>query len=167
MWVGGWVVVGRGVKGGGSWFGWPSTKADAGVTSLLTCTPARAGKPASVSWPAGSTCERLTPTPLHARHPAGAAVAAGREDFENVMGGFGVGVGSIVEQLADLRLGELLDTPPPGFDEAVAIAKVCVRGGVGVGGGGSPAGCAQQQGVQTEGAAKTAGLDVRALLGRW
>lgn len=38
------------------------------------------------------------------------------------MGGFGLG--SIVEQLADLKLGELLDSPPPGFDEAVAIAKV-------------------------------------------
>lgn len=27
-------------------------------------------------------------------------------------------------QLADLKLGELLDTPPPGLDEAVAISKV-------------------------------------------
>ena len=32
----------------------------------------------------------------------------------------------IAEQLADLKLGELLDTPPPGLDEAVAIAKVCL-----------------------------------------
>jgi len=31
----------------------------------------------------------------------------------------------IADQLADLKLGELLDTPPPGLDEAVAIAKVC------------------------------------------
>ena len=38
------------------------------------------------------------------------------------MGGFGLG--SVVEQLADLKLGELLDSPPPGFDEAVAISKV-------------------------------------------
>jgi hypothetical protein len=30
----------------------------------------------------------------------------------------------IVEQLKDLQLGELLDTPPPGVDEAVAISKV-------------------------------------------
>lgn len=37
------------------------------------------------------------------------------------MGGFGLG--SVVEQLADLKLGELLDSPPPGFDEAVAISK--------------------------------------------
>ncbi len=36
----------------------------------------------------------------------------------------GMGLGMITEQLADLKLGELLDTPPPGLDEAVAIAKV-------------------------------------------
>ena len=35
----------------------------------------------------------------------------------------GLGLGMIVDQLADLKLGELLDTPPPGLDEAVAIAK--------------------------------------------
>ena len=47
---------------------------------------------------------------------------AGKEDFKQVAGGFGIG--GIIEQLADIKLGELLDTPPPGFDEAVAIAKV-------------------------------------------
>lgn len=47
---------------------------------------------------------------------------SGKKDFSDVAGGFGLG--GIVEQLADLKLGELLDTPPPGFDEAVAIAKV-------------------------------------------
>lgn len=36
----------------------------------------------------------------------------------------GVGLGMVAEQLADLKLGELLDTPPPGLDEAAAIAKV-------------------------------------------
>ncbi|GFH27320.1 uncharacterized protein HaLaN_25623, partial [Haematococcus lacustris] len=36
----------------------------------------------------------------------------------------GMGMGMIADQLADLKLGELLDTPPPGLDEAVAIAKV-------------------------------------------
>ena len=36
----------------------------------------------------------------------------------------GMGLGMLTEQLADLKLGELLDTPPPGLDEAVAIAKV-------------------------------------------
>ena len=35
-----------------------------------------------------------------------------------------VGLGAFADQLADLKLGELLDTPPPGVDEAVAIAKV-------------------------------------------
>ena len=35
-----------------------------------------------------------------------------------------VGLGNVVDQIADLRLGELLDSPPPGFDEAVAISKV-------------------------------------------
>ena len=47
---------------------------------------------------------------------------AGRQDVADAVGGFGLG--GIIEQLADLKLGELLDTPPPGFDEAVAIAKV-------------------------------------------
>lgn len=53
-------------------------------------------------------------------------------DFNAVVGLFqgtkdfmsGMGLGMIAEQLADLKLGELLDTPPPGLDEAVAIAKV-------------------------------------------
>jgi hypothetical protein len=35
-----------------------------------------------------------------------------------------MGLGMVADQLADLKLGELLDTPPPGLDEAVAIAKV-------------------------------------------
>ncbi|KAL4528152.1 hypothetical protein Ndes2437B_g00259 [Nannochloris sp. 'desiccata'] len=46
----------------------------------------------------------------------------GKSDFKDVAGGFGLQ--GIIEQLADIKLGELLDTPPPGFDEAVAIAKV-------------------------------------------
>jgi len=36
----------------------------------------------------------------------------------------GIGMGMVANQLADLKLGELLDTPPPGLDEAVATAKV-------------------------------------------
>ncbi|KAG1670431.1 hypothetical protein FOA52_010167 [Chlamydomonas sp. UWO 241] len=36
----------------------------------------------------------------------------------------GMGLGMIADQLAELKLGELLETPPPGLDEAVAIAKV-------------------------------------------
>jgi hypothetical protein len=43
----------------------------------------------------------------------------GTKDFMSSMG-----LGMVVNQLADLKLGELLDTPPPGLDEAVAIAKV-------------------------------------------
>ena len=45
--------------------------------------------------------------------------AQGTKDFITNMG-----LGMIADQLADLKLGELLDTPPPGLDEAVAIAKV-------------------------------------------
>lgn len=45
--------------------------------------------------------------------------AQGTKDFIANMG-----LGMIADQLADLKLGELLDTPPPGLDEAVAIAKV-------------------------------------------
>jgi len=38
-----------------------------------------------------------------------------------------LGMGQVAEQLKDLQLGDLLDTPPPGVDEAVAISKVSVR----------------------------------------
>ncbi|XP_074358214.1 ATPase GET3B-like isoform X2 [Apium graveolens] len=57
-----------------------------------------------------------------------------KEEFRNASkknGGTGVkdfmdgmGLGMIVEQLGELKLGELLDTPPPGLDEAIAISKV-------------------------------------------
>ncbi|XP_031254224.1 ATPase ARSA1-like [Pistacia vera] len=57
-----------------------------------------------------------------------------REEFRSVTqkdGGTGVkdfmdgmGLGMLVEQLGELKLGELLDTPPPGLDEAIAISKV-------------------------------------------
>ena len=40
-----------------------------------------------------------------------------------------VGLGAFAEQIADLRLGELLDTLPPGVDEAAAIAKAREGGG--------------------------------------
>lgn len=40
----------------------------------------------------------------------------------------GLGLGMISSQLRDLNLGELLDTPPPGVDEAVAVSKVGVVG---------------------------------------
>lgn len=35
-----------------------------------------------------------------------------------------VGMGGMMKALQDLKLDELLDTPPPGLDEAVAISKV-------------------------------------------
>jgi hypothetical protein len=35
-----------------------------------------------------------------------------------------LGLGILSQQLKDLDLGELLDTPPPGVDEAIAISKV-------------------------------------------
>ncbi|KAG2653993.1 ATPase GET3B-like [Panicum virgatum] len=43
----------------------------------------------------------------------------GVKDFMDSMG-----LGVLVEQLGELKLGELLDTPPPGLDEAIAISKV-------------------------------------------
>ncbi|PNH08215.1 putative arsenical pump-driving ATPase [Tetrabaena socialis] len=51
--------------------------------------------------------------------PAGPSAAAQVGDFMNKMG-----MGFITDQLKELKLGELLDTPPPGLDEAVAVAKV-------------------------------------------
>ncbi|CAI9105020.1 OLC1v1003848C2 [Oldenlandia corymbosa var. corymbosa] len=57
-----------------------------------------------------------------------------KEDFRSAIqkdGGAGVknfmdsmGLGMLSQQLEDLKLGELLDTPPPGLDEAMAISKV-------------------------------------------
>lgn len=43
----------------------------------------------------------------------------GVKDFMGSMG-----LGGVLDQLEDLKLGELLDTPPPGLDEAIAITKV-------------------------------------------
>ncbi|XP_078427564.1 ATPase GET3B-like [Wolffia australiana] len=57
-----------------------------------------------------------------------------REEFRSATqnnGGTGVkdfmdsmGLGMLAEQLGELKLGELLDSPPPGLDEAIAISKV-------------------------------------------
>ncbi|KAG2401802.1 ATPase protein [Vigna angularis] len=38
----------------------------------------------------------------------------------------GMGLGMIADQLGELKLGELLDSPPPGLDEAIAISKACI-----------------------------------------
>lgn len=35
-----------------------------------------------------------------------------------------MGLGMLADRLGELKLGELLDTPPPGLDEAIAISKV-------------------------------------------
>lgn len=45
--------------------------------------------------------------------------SSGVKDFMD-----GMGLGGWADQLSELKLGELLDSPPPGLDEAVAIAKV-------------------------------------------
>ncbi|XP_039038901.1 ATPase GET3B-like [Hibiscus syriacus] len=37
----------------------------------------------------------------------------------------GMGLGMLAEQLGELKSGELLDTPPSGLDEVIAISKVC------------------------------------------
>eukprot|EP01018_Ginkgo_biloba_P021387 Gb_19484 [translate_table: standard] len=47
------------------------------------------------------------------------AGGSGVKDFMDSMG-----LGSLADQLGELKLGELLDTPPPGLDEAIAISKV-------------------------------------------
>ncbi|KXZ50739.1 hypothetical protein GPECTOR_15g424 [Gonium pectorale] len=44
---------------------------------------------------------------------------SGVSDFMSKMG-----MGFVIDQIKDLKLGELLNTPPPGLDEAVAVAKV-------------------------------------------
>lgn len=50
-----------------------------------------------------------------------AVLPSGRQGAKDFLGGMGLGM--LAGPLADLKLGELLDTPPPGLDEAVAIAK--------------------------------------------
>lgn len=49
----------------------------------------------------------------------GPSAASQVTDFMNKMG-----MGFVLDQLKDLKLAELLNTPPPGLDEAVAVAKV-------------------------------------------
>ena len=61
-------------------------------------------------------------TGLHAFIAMQAAAKDDGSGVSNFMGG--MGLGALAGQLKDLKLGELLDTPPPGLDEAVSIAKV-------------------------------------------
>lgn len=61
--------------------------------------------------------------PEEARKEFSEVVGQGSGDqMREFMEGFGLG--ALADQLADLKLGELLETPPPGFDEALAISKV-------------------------------------------
>lgn len=53
------------------------------------------------------------------RNAAGKNGGTGVKDFMD-----GMGLGMIADQLGELKLGELLDSPPPGLDEAIAISKV-------------------------------------------
>lgn len=50
----------------------------------------------------------------------GFAKSKAAQKTKKMVGNFGIGE----EELAGLKLGELLDNPPPGLDEAVALAKV-------------------------------------------
>ncbi|XP_044504998.1 ATPase GET3B-like isoform X3 [Mangifera indica] len=50
-----------------------------------------------------------------------ASQKSGGSGMKDIMGSMGLGM--LADQLGDLKLGELLDTPPPGLDEAIAISK--------------------------------------------
>lgn len=50
----------------------------------------------------------------------GFAKSKAAQKSKKMAGKFGIGE----EELASLKFGELLDNPPPGLDEAVALAKV-------------------------------------------
>ncbi|KAH7426959.1 hypothetical protein KP509_10G023800 [Ceratopteris richardii] len=80
------------------------------------------GMPVSVEGP-DSSLYAMEIDPEQARAEFRAATSkdggSGVKDFMDSMG-----LGGWVEQLGELKLGELLDTPPPGLDEAIAIAKV-------------------------------------------
>lgn len=47
---------------------------------------------------------------------------SGPDGLESIMDD--VGLGMFTDQLKELKLGELLENPPPGSDEAIAIASV-------------------------------------------
>ena len=64
----------------------------------------------------------IDPDASKADFQAFTASPAGAKGVQDFMGS--MGLGSVLSQLEDLKLGELLDTPPPGLDEALAITKV-------------------------------------------
>lgn len=76
--------------------------------------------------PSPHSAPHLAPTPTYTpRAELKAAVdAGGGQGLNDFLDNLGLGV--ISQQLKELSLGELLDTPPPGVDEAIAIAKASV-----------------------------------------
>ncbi|KAK6142003.1 hypothetical protein DH2020_016219 [Rehmannia glutinosa] len=52
-------------------------------------------------------------------------VRTGNGNYSNTYFGFGEAI-LLFGYLGELKLGELLDTPPPGLDEALAISKACI-----------------------------------------
>jgi arsenite-transporting ATPase len=80
------------------------------------------GKPVAVEGTDGMLyAMEIDPEQSKAEFAAFAAADQGKgvKDFMGSMG-----LGGVIEQLEELKLGELLDTPPPGLDEAIAITKV-------------------------------------------
>ena len=63
----------------------------------------------------------VNPEDAQAELRAFATSDGGKKSMGEFLGG--LGLGAFTEQLADLRLGELLDTPPPGLDEVTSPAS--------------------------------------------
>lgn len=66
-----------------------------------------------------STCSKSVPFLLTSNLLQFVRVILGKCVFFNIALLF-----IFVSKLGELKLGELLDTPPPGLDEAIAISKV-------------------------------------------
>ena len=64
----------------------------------------------------------IDPEASKAEFAAFTSSEAGSKGVTDFMGS--MGLGGVLSQLEDLKLGELLETPPPGLDEAIAITKV-------------------------------------------
>jgi len=64
----------------------------------------------------------IDPEASKAEFAAFTSSESGSKGVSDFMGS--MGLGGVLSQLEDLKLGELLETPPPGLDEAIAITKV-------------------------------------------
>jgi hypothetical protein len=139
------------------------TRPAAWPSSMHRATRTGPGGPAAPRPSNPAANPSAAPPPHHHHHhhhqklPTPASPAA--EELNQFLDGLGLGV--ISSQLRDLNLGELLDTPPPGVDEAVAISKV----GAAAGGGGAGCGVAVLGGMggrcgRQPGAARPDGLCV-------